>query len=90
MYYLNNERTTTTILQLIDLLGAGKKNLSFHTDARRVAVRVPDHGERVHVRRHRLRTHGIGREAGLVQDRGRGCRVSSKMVFYKKQQIYNS
>ena len=27
MYYLNNERTTTTILQLIDLLGAGKNQL---------------------------------------------------------------
>ena len=48
---------------------------SFLKDPRRVAVRVPDHGERVPVRRHRLRTDGLGGATGLVQDRGGGRQV---------------
>ena len=43
-------------------------------DSRRVAVRVPDHGERVPLRRHRVRPSGLRRAPGLVPDRGRGPR----------------
>ena len=46
-----------------------------------MAVRVPDHGERVPVRRHRLRVDGLGGEAGLVQDRGRGRQVKKISDF---------
>ena len=49
--------------------------ISFPEDPRRVAVRVPDHGERVPVRRRRLRADGLGGAAGLVQDRRGGRQV---------------